>query len=542
MCHRRLLVAAVALLFINPALAQETTPGDACTASETNYIKQVGGPETSGIVHLMRCDGASWQQYMTFLANRNVGIGTLNPSGLFQVQRAFTPLSDPVDSVVLISSPSMDNLGPAADPILLHIKTNYGLAPKGRLLEVENRDYRFTLQNSNRGMVRVHRGDFAHPVVRSGSIANALLGLSYSGNVFDGDTPVIGAGVNLNITSWSGATSSYRDIYGVPVKVSGAAPGVGGIFYGFYSDVSGGDSNFAFYGAAGRSYFADDVGIGTSSPEGILDVSSTTSGMLPPRMTTIQRNAIVTPVAGMFIYNTDTNKNEYYNGTTWASLSSGSSVLTAISDADGDTKVQVEEAPNENVIRFDAGTAENVFKLDAGGATIQFLSGSANPNGLAIVNLAGSLGSGAGITMRTASTVQAARLGSTRESGPNDSGLKFETADNGVLNEHMRIDSNGNVGIRTNAPATRLHVVGEVRGSLFSLNTGERIKNLAENAEVYFLNNAISLRTGALNAVYVDSSQNVGIKSSAPAATLLTSMVLRDWRQIPQHRRPAQQV
>jgi hypothetical protein len=59
-----------------------------------------------------------------------------------------------------------------------------------------------------------------------------------------------------------------------------------------------------------------NVGIGTTSPSSILDVSSTTSAFLPPRMTTAQRD-LITPVAGMVIYNTTTNKHQGYNGTTW---------------------------------------------------------------------------------------------------------------------------------------------------------------------------------------------------------------------------------
>jgi hypothetical protein len=62
-----------------------------------------------------------------------------------------------------------------------------------------------------------------------------------------------------------------------------------------------------------------NVGIGTSSPisSAILDLSSTTRGFLPPRMTTTQRNAIVSPVAGLMIYNTTTNVINVYNGTIW---------------------------------------------------------------------------------------------------------------------------------------------------------------------------------------------------------------------------------
>ncbi|TCP38786.1 tail fiber domain-containing protein [Rhodovulum marinum] len=60
-------------------IAQETAPGDACAAGETDYIRQVGGPETSGVVHIMRCDGANWQQALTINSDGEIGIGTDTP-------------------------------------------------------------------------------------------------------------------------------------------------------------------------------------------------------------------------------------------------------------------------------------------------------------------------------------------------------------------------------------------------------------------------------------------------------------------------------
>jgi hypothetical protein len=68
-----------------------------------------------------------------------------------------------------------------------------------------------------------------------------------------------------------------------------------------------------------------NVGVGTSSPNAaaVLDVSSTTQGFLPPRMTTAERNAIAAPVpAGLMVYNTTTNKLNFYNGTAWEAVTS----------------------------------------------------------------------------------------------------------------------------------------------------------------------------------------------------------------------------
>ena len=63
----------------------------------------------------------------------------------------------------------------------------------------------------------------------------------------------------------------------------------------------------------------DRVGIGTSAPEGILDLSTTVSAPIMPRMTTAQMNAISSPVQGMLIYNTDSGKFAGYTGV-WSLL------------------------------------------------------------------------------------------------------------------------------------------------------------------------------------------------------------------------------
>jgi hypothetical protein len=66
------------------------------------------------------------------------------------------------------------------------------------------------------------------------------------------------------------------------------------------------------------------VAIGTTTPsaKAILDLTSTTKGFLPPRMTTTERNAITSVPAGLMIYNTSLNKLNVYNGTTWETVTS----------------------------------------------------------------------------------------------------------------------------------------------------------------------------------------------------------------------------
>ena len=65
------------------------------------------------------------------------------------------------------------------------------------------------------------------------------------------------------------------------------------------------------------------VGIGTATPNvsSLLDITSTTKGFLPPRMTTTQKNAIATPAAGLMVYDTTLNKLCVYT-TAWETITS----------------------------------------------------------------------------------------------------------------------------------------------------------------------------------------------------------------------------
>ncbi len=65
------------------------------------------------------------------------------------------------------------------------------------------------------------------------------------------------------------------------------------------------------------------VGIGTSSPTAALEISSTTQGFLPPRMTNVQINAISSPSAGLIVYNSTLNLLCWFNGTSWNVMTNG---------------------------------------------------------------------------------------------------------------------------------------------------------------------------------------------------------------------------
>lgn len=64
------------------------------------------------------------------------------------------------------------------------------------------------------------------------------------------------------------------------------------------------------------------IGLGTNNPNdnAILDISSTTKGVLLPRLSNTQRAAIVSPGQGLTIFNTNSQCLEIYINTTWTPL------------------------------------------------------------------------------------------------------------------------------------------------------------------------------------------------------------------------------
>ena len=86
---------------------------------------------------------------------------------------------------------------------------------------------------------------------------------------------------------------------------------------------------------------AQNVGISANgtppNTNAMLDISSTSSGLLIPRMTTVQRDAITAPPVGLQVYNLTTNTMDIFRGVNWEStgfMSPTSSVVNVNSLAD----------------------------------------------------------------------------------------------------------------------------------------------------------------------------------------------------------------
>jgi hypothetical protein len=67
----------------------------------------------------------------------------------------------------------------------------------------------------------------------------------------------------------------------------------------------------------------------TANASAMLDIKSTTKGLLIPRMTTLERTAIVSPATGLQVYDTDLNLLYFYNGTAWTAITIAANYWTS---------------------------------------------------------------------------------------------------------------------------------------------------------------------------------------------------------------------
>lgn len=100
-------------------------------------------------------------------------------------------------------------------------------------------------------------------------------------------------------------------------------------------------------------------GLGTTTPNSssVLDLTSTSKGLLPPRMTNIQKNAIVSPVAGLIVWCTDCATNglmQVYNGSAWTNTNG---VVTSTPTSNGTSIVSGYSCSTASVGTLTAGVA-----------------------------------------------------------------------------------------------------------------------------------------------------------------------------------------
>jgi hypothetical protein len=106
------------------------------------------------------------------------------------------------------------------------------------------------------------------------------------------------------------------------------------------------------------------IGIGTNSPsaKAALDVSSTSKGFLPPRLTYSEKNAITSPPAGLLLWCSNCGTNgelQVYNGTEWVNMTGGTAsfALPALASTTVASAIAGTTATSGGSVSNDGGSA-----------------------------------------------------------------------------------------------------------------------------------------------------------------------------------------
>ena len=215
-----------------------------------------------------------------------------------------------------------------------------GLTNTSNTITVNTSQNIATLSNlTGNGIVTTTGGAGTLSILSTLTVANGGTGATTKSTAFDALSPMTTSGDiiygGLSGTGTRLAKGTDGQILtlasGVPAWV--ATSSIGG------SGTTNYITKFTAGSTLGNSLIFDNgttVGIGTASPDAtsVLDLTSTTKGMLAPRMTQVQKSAISSPATGLLIYQTDgTTGFYYYTGSAWIGLSS-SGLLSKVEGTD----------------------------------------------------------------------------------------------------------------------------------------------------------------------------------------------------------------
>lgn len=258
-------------------------------------------------------------------------------------------------------------------------------------------------------------------------------------------------------------------------------------------------------------YGQQNAGLGTATPHpsALLDMTSSTQGLLVPRMTTAQRTAIAAPAHGLLVFDTSDSRFYYYNAntTTWEVLLVGTNSETPVILAPtASTRNTVQPTLNTvtpltlrgavgqtaTLFSVENSTAATLFSVGNGGDVTW--SGALRPSGQA--GTSGYLLQSQGIGQPpvwidpTAIVGTGATWSLFGNAGINPAANFLGTTDNQPL--YFRTDNttratilaNGNIGVGTAAPQTALEISSVGSGLRFTNLTSASSTNATNTGKI----------------------------------------------------------
>jgi len=134
----------------------------------------------------------------------------------------------------------------------------------------------------------------------------------------------------------------------------------------------------SFFAVLSFSAFSQNVAInGTGAPpvaSAMLDITSVTSGLLIPRMTSVQRAAIAGPAQGLYVFDLTTNSFWFFNGVIWVEVTSSTTGWLLAGNTLGGTEIL--GSLNAQPVRLFSNNVERARIISTGevvvGATVPF--------------------------------------------------------------------------------------------------------------------------------------------------------------------------
>ena len=161
-----------------------------------------------------------------------------------------------------------------------------------------------------------------------GYAAPALSGVNFvnvPGDNLGNHTATQNLNLGANALVGNGGSTGLTIASNGAVATAGGITAGGNVQLGANQLVGNGGNTGLTIGSTGNVAVAADatvggtvgIGPGSQAASAVLDVRSSTKGVLPPRLTQDQRNAITSPATGLTLYNTTTNKLSIWNGASW---------------------------------------------------------------------------------------------------------------------------------------------------------------------------------------------------------------------------------